>query len=300
MPKRQSYLNISNMNQSIVPSVNFHLWQPCNMRCKFCFAGFADVKATVLPRGHLPKQEALILVERLAEFGLSKISFAGGEPTLCPWLMDLVAAAKSFGMATMLITNGSRLKMEYFTKLQGILDWVVLSIDSVVPETNFISGRKIGSKDVITEKEYWQKICLLHEFGFRLKINTVVHRYNYAESLKAFIEVACPERWKVMRMLPIEGQNDKRAEQMEINDAQFQLFIENNRIENHTIDTIVENNSDMKGSYLMIDPAGRFFDNVAGKHSYSPPILEIGVEQALSYVSCSMEKFINRGGWYNW
>ena len=38
----------------------------------------------------------------------------------------------------------------------------------------------------------------------------------------------------------------------------------------------------MTGSYVMVDPAGRFFDNAAG--SLTPtavPILEIGVEQAL-------------------
>ena len=34
---------------SYPPSVNFHLWEPCNMRCRFCFATFQDVKQTVLP-----------------------------------------------------------------------------------------------------------------------------------------------------------------------------------------------------------------------------------------------------------
>lgn len=288
------------MNQLIIPSVNFHLWQPCNMRCKFCFAGFTDVKTTILPKGHLSKRDAISLVEAIARFGLSKISFAGGEPTLCPWLIDLVATAKSFGMATMLITNGSRLNTERLTNLQAILDWVVLSIDSIIPETNLISGRRIGSKDLITEKEYREKINLIHEYGFRLKINTVVHKYNYAESLKTFIEEVRPERWKVMQMLPMEGQNDKWVEQLSINNPQFQRYIQNNRIENRAIDVVIEDNNNMKGSYLMIDPAGRFFDNVSGKHSYSPPILEVGVEKALSHISYSMEKFIGRGGLYDW
>jgi organic radical activating enzyme len=42
-----------------------------------------------------------------AESGLGKITFAGGEPTLCPWLHDLIAIAKKTGMVTMLVTNGS-------------------------------------------------------------------------------------------------------------------------------------------------------------------------------------------------
>lgn len=28
-----------------IPSVNYHIWEPCNMRCRFCFATFQDVKA---------------------------------------------------------------------------------------------------------------------------------------------------------------------------------------------------------------------------------------------------------------
>ena len=39
-----------------------------------------------------------------------------------------------------------------------------------------------------------------------------------------------------------------------------------------------ESNELMRGSYVMVDPAGRFFDNVEGGHTYSRPILEVGVE----------------------
>ena len=69
------------------PSVNFHLWEPCNMRCRFCFATFQDVRQSVLPKGHLPREDALRVTEALAEH-FEKITFAGGEPLLCPWLPD--------------------------------------------------------------------------------------------------------------------------------------------------------------------------------------------------------------------
>ena len=32
----------------------------------------------------------------------------------------------------------------------------------------------------------------------------------------------------------------------------------------------------MTGSYVMVDPAGRFFDNTSGYHTYGRPILEGG------------------------
>ena len=34
-----------------IPSVNFHLWKPCNMKCNFCFATFQDVGTRLSPWG---------------------------------------------------------------------------------------------------------------------------------------------------------------------------------------------------------------------------------------------------------
>jgi radical S-adenosyl methionine domain-containing protein 2 len=99
----------SNMKNQFIPAVNYHLWEPCNMRCKFCFATFQDVKRTVLPKGHLSRHKSLDLISRLAEFGFEKKTFVGGEPTLCPWLGELIVKAKAMGMVTMLVTNGSNL-----------------------------------------------------------------------------------------------------------------------------------------------------------------------------------------------
>ena len=73
-----------------IPSVNCHLWKPCNMRCRFCFASFQDVGQDDLPEGHLPRNERLAVVEALATAGFDKMNFVGGEPILCPWLPDLI------------------------------------------------------------------------------------------------------------------------------------------------------------------------------------------------------------------
>ena len=59
-----------------------------------------------MPKGHLPKEQAMQVVKLLAESGFEKITFAGGEPTLCQWISDLTALAKDYGMTTNLVTNG--------------------------------------------------------------------------------------------------------------------------------------------------------------------------------------------------
>ena len=61
-----------------IPSVNYHLWKPCNMKCGFCFATFQDIHRRILPKGHLGREDSLIVVERLARAGFQKINFAGG------------------------------------------------------------------------------------------------------------------------------------------------------------------------------------------------------------------------------
>ena len=50
----------------------------------------------------------------------------------------------------------------------------------------------------------------------------------------------------------------------------------------------------------MVDPAGRFFDNVSGAHSYSRPINDVGVDEAVRDVSVDRGNFISRDGLYDW
>ena len=56
----------------------------------------------------------------------------------------------------------------------------------------------------------------------------------------------------------------------------------------------------MTGSYIMIDPSGRFFDNTQGKLVYSQPILEVGIQEAFQETYFSLNKLIEREGIYTW
>lgn len=56
----------------------------------------------------------------------------------------------------------------------------------------------------------------------------------------------------------------------------------------------------LTGSYWMVDPAGRFFDNVDGRHRRSQPILEVGVAAAARQIRFAPDRFVARGGVYQW
>ncbi len=283
-----------------IPAVNFHLWEPCNMRCKFCFATFQDVKQSILPKGHLPREQAVQVVQQLADFGFQKITFAGGEPTLCKWLPDLITTANDAGMTTMIVSNGSRLTDEFLETNKNKLDWIAISIDSMNAVTNLTTGRAVAGNRPLQLDYYKSLADKVKQFGYGLKINTVVNRNNFNENMNEFIRYAKPERWKVLQVLPIIGQNDNQIDNFKISETEFQIFIDNHS-DLHSITNIVpETNSQIKGSYAMVDPAGRFFDNTTGKHNYSRQILEVGVMTAIQEVNYDLPKFISRGGQYDW
>ena len=283
--------------KNFIPSVNFHLWEPCNMRCKFCFATFQDVKQSILPKGHLPKEEALKVVKQLAAYGFEKITFAGGEPLLCPWLPELIKEAKQLGLTTMVVSNGSRMTEQFLLDNKNYLDWIAVSIDSLDEAANLKIGRAIVGKKILSLNYYVSLVERIKHYGYGLKINTVVNTYNFQEDFAEFIKESNPKRWKVLQVLPIEEQNDFKVDEFIINENQFQNFVSRHS----SVQVMIpESNDAIKGSYVMVDPAGRFFDNTNGKHHYSLPILEVGAQKAIRTMNYDNEKFMNRGGIYKW
>ena len=283
-------MNSQLLKKGIIPSVNYHLWKSCNYQCKFCFGSFNDVK-----RNNLKQVEAENLLHKLVNFGFEKITFSGGEPTLCPFLPKLLEIAKKGGMTTMIVTNGSRLNLEWLQSNKKFLDWIALSIDSVNKETNILSGR-FRKHQIFDEVKYLELIENIKKLEYKLKINTVVSKFNVNEDMNKFINKVNPDRWKIMQVLPIIGQNDKQIDNFEVTLKEFNNFLK--RHKNNNI--VSENNYEMQGSYVMIDPIGRFFNNSSGKHIYSSAINKVGVKKALNEVGYCTKKFINRGGLYSW
>jgi len=286
--------------QVLIPSVNFHLWEPCNMRCKFCFATFQDVKKAILPKGHLPKEQAIQVVKELAQFGFEKITFAGGEPTLCPWLDELIRTAKLLGMTTMIVTNGSRITAEFLERNKNFLDWMALSIDSSKPLINIQLGRAISGKKDIGLDDYMSMIQQIKKYGYGLKINTVVNRCNLDEDFTELIQFAQPKRWKVLQVMPVLGQNDTKVDELTISLADFESFVNRHQFLEQITTLVPESCELIRGSYAMVDPAGRFFDSTKGGHQYSEPILKVGIEKAFHQALIDDVKFQNRSGIYDW
>lgn len=278
-----------------ITTVNYHCWKPCNMKCRHCFARFTDA-------GHdnLPRADMLAVVRQLA-LGFERINFVGGEPTLCPWLVEGLELARQLGLKTSLVTNGTKLISDpsLREKILSRVEWIGLSIDSADAGTNRAIGRAYG-KSVITRDELVTLADEIHRAGVQLKINTVVQRYNVDEDLGPLVSRLRPDRWKVLQVLPVIGQNDADYQQLAIAPGEFQRFLYRHRSLGSSGVTIVpEDHEAMTGSYAMVDPGGYAYDNVGGRYRYSTaPIHQIGWQRAFAQVTLLPDRFVARGGNY--
>lgn len=274
----------------IFETVSFHIVKPCNMKCKFCYATFDDM--------HVGPQMTLVdakeVIRKLVKAGVQKITFAGGEPLLYKHIKDIIIYTKEKGVTTSIITNGSLLTEAWLIEMTPYLDWVGLSIDSLDQATMIKMGRINNPVKIV---EYYELIHCIKRLGFKLKINTVVNAYNWDHTMNYFLDWAKPERWKVFQALRVEGQNDEAWDEIKCSTDQFNHFIENHE---HQGSIVPENNTAMTGSYLLIDPLGRLFENSLGKHTYSDTLINNSIEHCLSQIKLDREMFVERGGLYKW
>ena len=287
--------------KQIPPAVNWHFWPWCNYGCKFCFARFEDI-----PRAdRLPKEIAITVPEMLAAAGADKITFVGGEPTLCPYLGDLLAASKVVGLTTCIVSNATGLTEEFLDEWGHLIDWVGLSIDASNDEIHAEIGRGMRgdlarqrSHHLELAKQVWARCT---QCGIRMKLNTVVCKANLEDDMSALVMELKPERWKIFEVLPVEGQNDGDVDDMLLEEDEFNSWVERHKwVADEGIQFVPESNELMRGSYAMLDALGRFYSNTEGGHTYGPSILDVGVMHAWEENCFLEDRFHDRGGIYEW
>lgn len=128
--------------RDIVPThVQLILSDLCNQDCHFCayrmeggFAieNFADASGNRNPNRRIPTVKAKEILDDCAALGVEAIEFTGGgEPTVHPDCMEIIAHAQGLGMKTGLVTNG--VKLAPHPALER-LSWLRISLDAGTPE----------------------------------------------------------------------------------------------------------------------------------------------------------------------
>lgn len=269
--------------------VNWHLLEPCQLKCKYCYA---EWKKSDLPLLYREEQKSNALIREIASLANNRqvrLSFAGGEPLLDNKISQKIKSASEQSLKISIITNGDFLTRKLPDDDLLKLSMLGVSIDSFNSFKNIAIGRATVSRRMPDYNEiiaYLQHAKQLNPH-LKIKINTVVNPFNWNDDLSEKIEKISPDKWKILRVLPAT----KKSTQFSITNEQFEAFKLKHR---HLPYAQFEDNTDMLNSYLMIDPYGRFFFNIAKGYGYSDPIIEVGIDNALKQIKFDETKFINR------
>ena len=253
----------------------------------------------------MSKQDALRVPQMLADAGAEKLTFVGGEPTLCPYLGELLIEAKRVGLTTCIVSNGTGLTAEFLDLYASFIDWVGISIDASDDEIHMQIGRgtrrdlkQNESQHLSLTIEIWDR-CV--SYGIKMKLNTVVCQPNKLDNMMPLVNQLMPDRWKVFQVLPVRGQNDAEIDDMVISDDEYRAWVVRHEQDNiRGIKMICEENDIMRGSYAMLDALGRFYSNTSGGHAYGPSILVVDVLEAWAQNEFLVERFEAREGEYDW
>lgn len=278
--------------------VNWHITEACNYHCNYCFAKWDKQKNELMNdedsvsklMDEIQKLPSILNGKYLTEFESIRLNLVGGETFLnIRKVTRIIHQAKQRKFSLSAITNGSRLNNELVTLIANDFNSIGFSVDSLDSPTNIKIGRTEKSGVMDTDKVL-KDISLIKELNpsIDIKINTVVSSLNQTEDLSAFIDQAAPNKWKVFKVLPVITREN------EVSQDDFIEFLERHSKFENIISS--EDNDEMTDSYLMIDPIGRFFQNsiLGSGYSYSTPIVNTGIEEALNEINFDPEKFHGR------
>lgn len=172
----------------------------CNLNCVMCPQAIdrqqdeSKLFHNVSSREELTIKEIQTVLEQAAALGVEQFAITGGEPLIRPDAIDMLRFAKSLGLTTLLLTNGTLIKEQTVEKImEADIGSISFSLDG--PKETHEAIRKIkGSfdklmqaihliqeakarKNVLTPKLY------LHQTISSLNVSTLTETMTLAEEL---------------------------------------------------------------------------------------------------------------------
>ena len=215
-------------------SVNYHFTRKCNKTCGFCF--HTEKSSYVVKEEHMMRG-----LQMLKYAGMRKINFAGGEPSLNPKKLAMLCqyAKRDLQLESVsIITNGTKVTEKCMRENSRYVDILGVSCDSFDEATNIKIGR--GTGENVTQLFRIRDWC--SDLGVKLKINTVVCKFNWEEDMSSIVSKLKPFRWKCFQVLVVENENDspeslvtsdlrkRNARKLLISDQQYEAFCDRHKM----------------------------------------------------------------------
>lgn len=165
--------------RAITPEKNRYscsiIFQPCNLECVYCYNKLSRKDNLLSDKPQLTTDEFKRALDQLIEFGVERIMFSGGEPTLRDDLVELAEYIKSKNreIKVALITNGTRISAQDARTYSRLFDMIWVSLDSYNREEHDrLRGQ--GTFDRTTET-----IKLFVSENANLLVNAMISDFNY-------------------------------------------------------------------------------------------------------------------------
>ena len=242
--------------------INLHYTEACNYRCRQCYARFG-----VTP---LRFEDWKRIIDNISNsVVVRRFNLAGGEPLACSYIQQMIDYIHSQGIDCSIITNGSLLTPEFIRTNAGKLSMIGISVDAVTHEDNLRLARVNALGQTLSGDRLRLLARTIHAAGMTLKINTVVNTVNTSLDFTGLIRELAPERWKLLRMIRIDGVNDSSSDLL-VNDKQFASFV----LRHQALSPEVENTDDIVNSYIFVNPHGQLVNNTGGHYQNGKSLLD--------------------------
>jgi len=121
------------------PVVVWNSTKTCNLECIHCYA---SAKKSKFP-GEMTTEEAVAMIDDLADFKVPALLMSGGEPLIRPDIIDLAEYAIKKGIRVTFSTNGILITADKAKKLADIgVTYCGISIDGAEPRHDVMRGKK--------------------------------------------------------------------------------------------------------------------------------------------------------------
>jgi MoaA/NifB/PqqE/SkfB family radical SAM enzyme len=147
-------------------SLCWQVTRKCNLACTYCVA---DSKTNI--SHSLTTEQCLEILNQLAELGLARLDFSGGEPLLREDFELLLQKAYEYNINSVVTTNGFLISDKQVDYLSRYTSLVQISIDGKKELHNEQRKGNVFDNTV-------QNVKRLINAGCKVRLNTFLHRNN--------------------------------------------------------------------------------------------------------------------------
>ncbi len=194
-------------------NICWNITSKCNNNCKFC--------NRIEYYNEITLDECFLIVDKLKELGIKKITLTGGEIFLYKNLQSLIDYIYKKDIIVSILTNGSLITRQFLIENNKKIFQIGLPIDT----TNLGIQKSMGRND----NHFKNTLNILNlikneKLEYNIKINTVVTMYNY-DDMKNINNIICKYRinkWNLFLYNSIRNVAKKNSDLFSIDKEKFE------------------------------------------------------------------------------